>query len=136
MSKQATVKETVNALGHLPLQEIIDHLRAGDLKALANVPKGMVMQAMAENSKRGSRKVGVTVYAASGSIGITGIRVRPIVAYKAEWDAIAAFMATDAFKAALADPAASTGNDDPRFEAFRAERSKKQAADRVAREGQ
>ncbi len=109
-------------------------MRTGDLKALGNVPKGLVMQAMAENQKRGSRKVGVTVYPESGSIGITGIRVRPIVAYKAEWDAIAAFMATDAFKAALADPAASTGNDDPRFEAFRAKRSAKAQADRLARD--
>ncbi len=118
----------------LTLQETIDHLRAGNLDALKGVPKGQIMQAMAENQKRGSRKVGVTVYPESGSIGITGIRVRPIVAYKAEWDAIAAFMATDAFQAALKDPAASTGNDDPRFEAFRAKRSAKAQADRLARD--
>ena len=120
----------------LTVQDVIDHLRTGNLKALGNVPKGLIMQAMAENQKRGTRKVGVTVYPASGSIGITGVRVRPIVLYKEEWATVAAFMATDQFKAALENPLASTGNDDPRFEAFRAERSKKASADRAARESQ
>lgn len=120
----------------LNLQQVVALLRDGDVKALQNVPKGLFMQATAELAKAGRAKsIGVTVYEKSGSIGITGIRTRPIVAYKSEWDAITAFMATDKWQAAMDDPLASSGSDDPRYEAFRKAAKEKRDQERKALAG-
>ena len=118
----------------LTLTDVVNHLREGNVQALQNVGKGLIMQATAELAKAArARGIGVKVYAESGSIGITGIRTRPIVAYKSEWEAIRTYMENPAFQSALEDPQCSTGSDDPRFEGFRAKAKVKREAERDAK---
>ena len=118
----------------MQVTQVVELLRQGNIEALVHVPQSLVIQATAELGKANrQRGLGATVYEASGSIGITGIRTRPIVAYGAEWDAIEAFMSTDAFKEARANPLCSTGTDDPRYAGYREQAKAKAKAEREAR---
>ncbi len=118
----------------MQLTQVIELLRQGNIEALVNVPQSLVIQATAELGKANRvRALGATVYEASGSIGITGIRSRPIVLYKGEWEAVQAFMAEPAFTEAMDNPLASTGSDDPRFKAYREKAKEKAKAEREAR---
>ena len=118
----------------MQVTQVVELLPQGNIEALVHVPQSLVIQATAELGKANrQRGLGATVYEASGSIGITGIRTRPIVAYGAEWDAIEAFMSTDAFKEARANPLCSTGTDDPRYAAYREAAKAKAKAEREAR---
>lgn len=114
--------------------QVIELLKQGNIGALTDVPSDVVKEATkALQTQAKARTLGVTVYDASGSVGITGIRARPIVAYKGEWEQIAAFIGTEAFEAAMANPICSTGSDDPRYEKYRADAKAKRKLEADAR---
>lgn len=118
----------------MQVTQVIELLKQGRLDLLSEVPAELIQAAMAETGTANrSRTLGVKVYPTSGSIGITGIRTSPVVLYAGEWALVEKVMATEAFKAALVDPQASTGSDDPRFAEFRAESKAKRKAAMEAR---
>ncbi len=120
----------------MQLVQVVELLRQGNIEALTHVPTDLVKTAagilQAERAK-GARKIGVKVYAESGSIGITGIRTRPVVLYKGEWEAVTTYITTEAFGKAMSDPLASTGSDDPRYADYREKAKAKREVERKAR---
>ncbi len=117
----------------MQLVQVVELLRQGNIEKLIDLPQEIVKQAAAVLAKGAMRKLGVKVYEASGAIGITGIRTRPVVLYAGEWDTVEEYMKTEDFKTARTNPLASTGSDDPRYATYRAAAAAKRKADAEAR---
>ncbi len=121
--------------GKMALTQVVELLRQGNIEALVNVPQSLVIQATAELGKANrSRGLEAVVYGeGSGAIGIKGVRSRPVVLYKGEWEIVREYIQTEAFGKAMDDPIASTGSDDPRYATYRAAAKEKAKAEREAR---
>lgn len=119
----------------MQLTQVIELLRQGNIEALVNVPQSLVVQATAKLGQQNrSRGLEAVVYGeGSGAIGIKGVRSRPVVLYKGEWEVVRDYIATEAFQKAMDDPLASTGSDDPRYAKYREAAKAKAKAEREAR---
>lgn len=125
-----------NKSEEMQLVQVVELLRQGNIEKLIDIPQEIVKKAASVLAKGAMRKLGVKVYEASGAIGITGIRTRPVVLYGGEWDTVGEFMQTDAFKSARSHPLASTGSDDPRYAKYRDAAKAKRDVERKARDAQ